>query len=135
MDNVRNLKEVVEKKKEEIFKEKKLGMIADFVGDIIDMGSNKAVNRSFSSVIDVIKYGVQYIFNVELDITSVPSKRFDGRNEYTVNALGETIMVFDVLEKKIDREKMINDLNLENMPEELKGSLKEVLGELMSKLN
>lgn len=30
---------------------------------------------------------------------------------------------------------MINDLNLENMPEELKGSLKEVLGELMSKLN
>lgn len=99
MDNVRNLKEVVEKKKEEIFKEQKLGMIADFVGDIIDMGSNKAVNRSFSSVIDVIKYGVQYIFNVELDITSVPSKRFDGRNEYTINALGETIMVFDVLEK------------------------------------
>ena len=30
---------------------------------------------------------------------------------------------------------MINDLNLENMPEELKSSLKEILGELMSKLN
>lgn len=48
---------------------------------------------------------IEKIFNVELDITSVPSKRFDGRNEYTINALGETIMVFDVLEKKLIEKK------------------------------
>lgn len=119
-------------KRMEVFKSKKLSVISDFIQETLEALEKGKINKNFEASMDMIKDLVKYIFNEDIAVKEkILSKN---TKEITLYCMEEIILVFDIEEYEVKKPE-IDDLDLENAPDEIKSELKNFLEELMYKLN